>query len=165
MLVIFGASGDLTRRKLLPAIEELGRLKLLPENFGILGIGRTAYSDESYREMISTYFEEVSIIPSVLHYHAMDPSDPSSYPGLKSRLEGLSRELGSGGNYIFYLATPPSLYAVIPSILAEYGLLGEDDHKWRRVIVEKPFGTSLASARKLNPLCRFCKDWATNRTT
>lgn len=150
MLVIFGASGDLTRRKLIPALDELDRLRMLPRNFGVLGIGRSTYTDESFREMIAGHVEPGCELLSRLYYHSMDPADASAYPDLQKRLGSLSGELGTGGRYIFYLATPPSLYATVPSFLAATGMLREEGQRWRRVIIEKPFGTSLESARELN---------------
>ena len=150
ILVIFGASGDLTRRKLIPALAELKKLKLLPEKFAVLGIGRTVYTDQSYREMISGHLEEQSDVVEMLYYHAMDPEKSEDYPGLQNRLEELTGQLQIDANYIFYLATPPSLYGVIPTSLADIGLLSEDNGFWKRVIIEKPFGTDFDSARELN---------------
>ncbi|MCP4312638.1 MAG: glucose-6-phosphate dehydrogenase [Bacteroidetes bacterium] len=150
ILVIFGASGDLTRRKLIPALAELRKLDMLPEKFAVLGIGRTVYTDESYREMIATQLEERSDVVGMLHYHTMDPEKMDEYPGLSQRLDDLSSRLTINANYIFYLATPPSLSEVIPNSLAEAGLVSEEDGSWKRVIIEKPFGTDYQSARELN---------------
>ncbi|MCK4747747.1 MAG: glucose-6-phosphate dehydrogenase, partial [Bacteroidales bacterium] len=150
ILVIFGASGDLTRRKLIPALSELKKLDLLPEKFGVLGIGRTSYNDQSYREMISNHLDDDAGILDMLYYHAMDPEKAEAYHGLASRLDEITLELGTDPNYIFYLATPPSLYGIIPFNLAGVNLVTEQDDCWRRVIVEKPFGTDYLSARDLN---------------
>lgn len=152
ILVIFGASGDLTRRKLIPALAELRKLELLPENFAVLGIGRTAYTDKSYREMIASHLEEQSDVVDLLYYHPMDPEKKEEYPDLFKRLLDLTGKLNIEANYIFYLATPPSLYGIIPSSLAAVGLVSEDDESWKRVIIEKPFGTSYGSARELNKI-------------
>ncbi len=150
ILVIFGASGDLTRRKLIPALAELRKLDMLPEKFAVLGIGRTVYTDESYREMIATHLEEKSDVVEMLHYHSMDPEKGAEYPGLSKRLEDLTSSLAIEANYIFYLATPPSLYGIIPGSLAEVGLVSEEDGTWKRLIIEKPFGTDYKSAQELN---------------
>ncbi|MFH0757231.1 MAG: glucose-6-phosphate dehydrogenase [Bacteroidota bacterium] len=150
VLVIFGASGDLTRRKLIPALAELKKRDLLPDQFAVLGIGRTPYDDHGFREMISGHLEGKSEIPDVLHYHTMDPERKEAYPGLANRLAELTRETGTDPNYIFYLATPPSLYGMIPSSLAGAGLMSEKDGTWKRVIIEKPFGTDYQSALDLN---------------
>jgi glucose-6-phosphate 1-dehydrogenase len=150
ILVIFGASGDLTRRKLLPALAELRKLDLLPGKFAVLGTGRSDFNDQSYREMISQCIDEGAGLLEMLHYHPMDPEQEEGYDRLSGRLEQLSLELGTDPNYIFYLATPPSLCGAIPSGLARVKLLSEQDGWWRRVIIEKPFGTDYLSARALN---------------
>ncbi len=128
ILIIFGASGDLTRRKLIPALSELQKLGLLPEKFAVLGIGRSAYDDESYRELISKHLEEPGEILPMLHYLAMDPEDEKLYPKLVEYLNNLSSTLQIAPNYIFYLATPPSLYNIIPLNLSSLGLT---DETWR----------------------------------
>jgi glucose-6-phosphate 1-dehydrogenase len=156
ILVIFGASGDLTRRKLIPALAELKKLELLPEKFGVLGIGRTSYDDNAFREMISGHLKVKSEITEMLYYHSMDPESPEAYSGLKTRLEGMNRELGTGSNYIFYLATPPSLYDIIPFHLAKNHMVSEEDGTWKRIIVEKPFGTDYQSALNLNQSLLKC---------
>ena len=150
ILVIFGASGDLTRRKLIPAVAELLKLGLLPDRFAVLGIGRSKFEDSSYREMIAEHIEDHSSILPLLHYHAMDPEDGKAYEGLTQRLAKLSKELQIATNYIFYLATPPSLYGTIPQLLCAAGLTTEEENVWRRIIIEKPFGIDFDSASDLN---------------
>jgi len=150
ILVIFGASGDLTRRKLVPALAELHKLKLLPEHFAVLGIGRSKYDDNSYRTMMAEHVEDGSAILPLLHYHSMDPQDKSAYQGLKQSLSSLSKEQNIAGNFIFYLATPPSLYGIIPELLCEAGLSSEEEGNWKRFIIEKPFGIDYLSAQDLN---------------
>ena len=116
ILVIFGASGDLTARKLIPAIYNLSKTKLLPQNFCILGVGRTEYSDEDYIKTVifernhlkggeKASLEEFS---KKVHYQSVDTTDITSYVKLKSRLEELDRTTGTNGNFIYYLSTPPS---------------------------------------------------------
>ncbi len=156
ILVIFGASGDLTRRKLIPALAELLKLNRLPKKFAVLGIGRSEYSDVSYREMIASHLEAKSAVVEMLHYHTMDPEKRDAYSGLSQRLEELRAGLNIEANYIFYLATPPSLYGIIPGSLAETGLVSEKDGSWKRVIIEKPFGSDYKSALELNSTLLQC---------
>lgn len=158
-LVIFGASGDLTRRKLMPALVRIYNEKRFPDHFAIIGCARTAYTDETYRDYLcqeltqslSLSAQELISLDgflSTVHYQAMDPADNSTYSLLNERLKALSPSYANEGNYLFYLATPPSLYELIPKYLHDAGLLKKPGLK--RVIVEKPFGYDLSSARKLN---------------
>ena len=154
ILIIFGASGDLTKRKLMPALFELHQQQMLPEKFAVLGVSRTELSDHVFREKMREFLpsqesaDKEKFLAS-LYYLAIETSAPEDYPKLKVRLETLSLELSIPANYIFYLSTPPQLYQVIPQILAETGL-NDVSQGFRRVIIEKPFGTDLASARELN---------------
>lgn len=152
ILIIFGASGDLTKRKLLPALYELFKRKLLPERFVVLGASRTPLTDEGFRENAVQFFSDVQLADEfrkLLFYQPMNPENPGDYDLLKTRLESLSEEFKIAANYIFYLSTPPSLYEIIPSFLAKTGLSKSPEFS-RRLIVEKPFGTSLESAKLLN---------------
>ena len=160
VLVIFGASGDLARRKLIPAVFDLFRGGYLPEQFALLGASRTDYSDEDYRKKAvfdNEHFkakgasdEEVKKFSELIFYQ-----DLTSYDGEKdikalgARLKKLDKDLGTGENYIFYLSTPPSLYSTIPAALAGAGL-NESEAGWSRLIVEKPFGYSAETAKALN---------------
>lgn len=157
-IVIFGASGDLTYRKLIPALYHLYASKQLPQNFAILGVSRTEYSDESYREKLKHSLQEMEKTEPAtldafinhLHYQAINTSDTADYSKLVTRLDQLSEQYNfEQRNTLFYLATPPSLYSVIPASLAEHGLSNEDDG-WKRLIIEKPFGYDLESAQKLD---------------
>ena len=127
-LVIFGASGDLTRRKLMPALIKIHNGKRFPEHFAIIGCARTAYTDETYRaylkeELIKFGFltkEEMETLDdflSTVHYQSMDPADETTYFLLNDRLKELSPQYENNGNYLFYLATPPLLYELIPKCL------------------------------------------------
>jgi len=149
ILVIFGASGDLTRRKLLPALEELQKLDLLPERFAVLGLGRSSYNDQSFRDQLSSHLQGDRELLSHLHYSTMDPGDKGAYPQLGQKLKELSTSLQSAPNYIFYLATPPSLYEKVTAQLHSVGLLQDKEH-WRKVVYEKPFGVNYESAVDLN---------------
>ena len=160
IIVIFGASGDLTSRKLIPAIFSLRAQKLMPEKYAIFGVGRTPLSDEDFRTKMSsailTNSEEqvtdqalVNEFVKDLYYHSMDSSSILDYKVLKNLLEDKDREYGIGGNYIFYMATPPNMYEVIAVNLANSGL-SHSETGFRRIIIEKPFGYDLDSGRKLN---------------
>jgi glucose-6-phosphate 1-dehydrogenase len=160
VIVIFGASGDLASRKLIPAIFSLKSQNLMPEKYAILGVGRTKLTTEEFRtrmsKAIGSYSDEkitdaeiISTFTNDLYYHSMDNSLESEYQGLKSVLTDLCRNCSIGGNYIFYMATPPSMYEPISLNLARAGLT-EQASGFRRLIIEKPFGYDLQSGRKLN---------------
>jgi len=165
ILVIFGASGDLTKRKLIPALYSLDIQNLLPDKFAIIGVSRAGWNDESFREAmqegLASYSEEKdrAKIPEFLqkiHYIPVDAQDPATYSGLCDKLSELQNILKIKGNTIFYLSTPPSLYATIPQNLARNRLNDQDDG-WKRIIIEKPFGYNLQSAIELNNT--LTKDW------
>ncbi len=156
ILVIFGASGDLTKRKLIPALYELFRQNLLPERFAVLGVSRSEIGDEIFREKMMEFLPDpsqnsaqASEFLDSLFYQTTETSVAADYPKLKQRLESLGNDLAIPANYIFYLSTPPIMYEVIPQILAETGL-NDISKGFKRIIIEKPFGTDLASARELN---------------
>jgi len=109
--------------------------------------------------MISSHLEDPGEILPLLHYHSMDPEEKGAYDQLAKKLEDLSSGSGIAPNYIFYLATPPKLYGTIPLYLSGTGLLTEGEEIWRRIIIEKPFGTDYTSARKLNTsLLKYLKE-------
>jgi glucose-6-phosphate 1-dehydrogenase len=160
ILVIFGASGDLTSRKLIPALCSLRSQELLPEKFAIIGVGRTKLSDEEFRKRMSsaivTYSEDTNRdnlhsddFTKNLYYFTMDSSLPENYPAFKQLITDTDRNYGIGGNYIFYMATPPSMYENIAINLSKAGLC-DQQNGFRRLIIEKPFGYDLESGKKLN---------------
>jgi glucose-6-phosphate 1-dehydrogenase len=149
-MIIFGASGDLTRRKLVPALGELQKQGLLPDRFAVLGVGRSKFDDTTFREMISSHLDEPGEIVPLLYYHSMDTASEGEYKLLAQRLNQLSLQLQVTPSYIFYLATPPSLYGTIPRLLSCAGLTQEAEGIFRRVIIEKPFGMNYHSAVELN---------------
>jgi glucose-6-phosphate 1-dehydrogenase len=160
IIVIFGASGDLTARKLLPALLDLYNQKLMPDSFAILGVSRTKYSDESFRDKMidrinhftedeNVNIEEIKKFSQNLYYQPIDTSMSNDYKKVKSKLYELDSKLNTNGNFIFYLSTPPSLYSIIPEFLAGQGL-NKNKNGWRRLIIEKPFGYDLNSALDLN---------------
>jgi len=159
IFVIFGASGDLTRRKLIPAIFDLYRDGHLPANFALLGVSRSDWSDQDFRsksfldsghiDLARESAETVKSFAEHLFYQPIDTMQASDYSKVRTRLEDLNTRFDTGGNYIFYLSTPPSLYDKIPEFLAEHGL-NQSTSGWRRLVVEKPFGYDLDSAKQLN---------------
>lgn len=152
ILIIFGASGDLTKRKLIPALFELYNQNLLPEKFAVLGASRSSLSDEDFRNRADEFLpknEKVTEFKKLLFYQSVQNNSADNFKPLKQRLDSLSESLKIDKNYIFYLSTPPSLYGVIPKFLSENGLSKSNKYN-RRLIIEKPFGTNLESAKKLN---------------
>ncbi len=156
ILVIFGASGDLTKRKLIPAVYHLFQRNYLPGRYTILGVGRTQYDDEIYRRSViyeNPYLEQgqskndINSFAKFIHYQSLATSEKSDYSKLAKRLIDLNGS--EKQNIIYYLSTPPSLYSTIAKNLSAHGLCGEENG-WKRLIVEKPFGYSLATAKKLN---------------
>jgi glucose-6-phosphate 1-dehydrogenase len=152
IIVIFGASGDLTRRKLIPALYDLYIQNLLPPRFGVLGVSRTPMDDIDFRENMQEFLpagEKREAFKRLLCYHTMDTAEVDHYHGLRKRLDQLEELVPTGKNYMFYLSTPPFLYEIIPRNLHAAGL-SRSDKGFRRLVVEKPFGTSLETAKQLN---------------
>jgi glucose-6-phosphate 1-dehydrogenase len=161
ILVIFGASGDLTYRKLIPSVYDLYIQDLLPERFAVLGVSRSNLSDEAFRKKIeegikkfANYKNSDLIILkkflSKLYYTAINTEDNNEYSKLDLRINQLNKELEINGNCIYYLSTPPSLYSVIPQALGIAGMSRNINGNWKKLIVEKPFGYDLESAKQLN---------------
>ena len=160
IMVIFGASGDLTRRKLIPALYNLASQNLLSPDFAIIGLGRSPMSDEDARKKATEDFKKFADVPiddkiwgdfvQRMHYLSGDFDDPNTYNNLKGLLTKVDSEHGNHGNYFFYMATAPNFFGDIVERLASVGLMHEENGHWRRVIVEKPFGHDLESAKALN---------------
>jgi glucose-6-phosphate 1-dehydrogenase len=159
-LVIFGASGDLTHRLLLPALYNLAESGLLPEAFALIGVARSEGSSAAFRADLekslpkfATRKLDQAVVKRVLGcvaYVQGEPDDPGTYEKIGRELERIEQERATKGNRLFYLATPPTVFAPIGCHLGESGLAREKNGSWRRVIIEKPFGTDLASALALN---------------
>src|SRR5579864_6444670 len=160
-LVIFGASGDLTHRKLIPAIFDLFQAGLLSKHSAVVGFSRSPLTDEDFRrtarEGLEHYGSAISEhqwdeFKSRLHYMSGQFDDPASYQMLRQRLERIDAAHGTQGNRIYYLATPPELFKTIVAQLGDCGLSRRDesDHGFARLVIEKPFGVDLATARDLN---------------
>lgn len=159
-IIIFGASGDLTRRKLIPALHSLGCEGLLPSSIHVLGVARSPLTDEAFRDRLyEGVVEYARLTPGVCElwptfagrhsYVAGNYDDPKTYNRLAEWLARLEAEAGTRRNRLFYLATPPVLYPIIIEHLGRAGL-SHSDPGWTRIIIEKPFGHDLESARHLN---------------
>lgn len=155
-IVIFGASGDLTHRKLIPALYNLFKFGRLNQ-FSVLGVARTELNDDTFREKMreallqteETTPETLEEFCSHLYYQAVNTSDAADYGKLAPRLDELHEKYQTNGNTLYYMSTPPSLYGVIPECLAAHGLNKEEDG-WKRIIVEKPFGYDAKTAKQLD---------------
>jgi glucose-6-phosphate 1-dehydrogenase len=160
-IVFFGASGDLVKRMLMPAMYNLRLGDILPTNFGIVGFSRSEYSDDAFRTEMKAGIDEFSRsgptkdplwsdFAKRVSYVSGDFDNPEGFRKLKAVLDRYDEELGTAGNRLFYLSTPPSVFAKIVDQLDDAGLGPRDNPKgWTRIIVEKPFGTDLDSARAL----------------
>ena len=163
VLVIFGASGDLTKRKLVPALWSMFQGRVLPEPFAVIGVARSEMTNEQFRSRMREAITDFARVqpPSekvwdrfaqALFYYSGDPADADLYEGLGRHLAKVEQDRGTGGNRLFYLAAPPSIY---PALVTRLGAAGfsrprEGGGSWTRIIIEKPFGRDLASARALN---------------
>ncbi|MEI7980003.1 MAG: glucose-6-phosphate dehydrogenase [Bacteroidota bacterium] len=163
--VIFGASGDLTKRKLVPALYSLFIQKLLPEKFALLGVSRSSIDNNTFRESMKAAISEFREIDDTsgidefvrkVFYTEIQFDQVSTYHSLKQQLDLLRRESQMNGNTVFYLSTPPNLYGIIPRHLGEVGLQSQEDG-WKRLVIEKPFGYDLDSALKLKDC--LLRDW------
>ena len=159
--VIFGVSGDLTHRLVIPSLYNLAATDLLPDKFCVVGVARKGMSNDALRDSLIKGLRQFATRPvddaiakrllECVTCVEADPKDPASFDQLRERLEKLETNRSIGGNRLFYLATPPDAFAPISRELGRTGLLREEDNgPWRRLVIEKPFGTDLASAKALN---------------
>ncbi len=162
-LVLFGATGDLAHRKVVPALYQLWRTNLLPHEFVVLAIGRREYADDDalrneFRESLEKYSRVLPLDDAAwrsfaarIRYQLLDFADPAGFDALSKRLDEIDKEQNSRGNHLYYLATQPSQFA---EIVAQLGRVGLDHERheggWRRIVIEKPFGHDLQSAIRLN---------------
>jgi glucose-6-phosphate 1-dehydrogenase len=167
-MVVMGATGDLSHRKLIPALYQMAKDGLLPEPFQFLGVGRTEYTDEQFRQDMRSALAESDEIDGLdeevwkrlsgqVHHVAGDFNDPKTYALIAERLDAMEQPLDEANrNRLFYLAVPPSIFEPIARNLSESGLApkvtGAAQRPWRRVVIEKPFGHDLATAQQLNRL-------------
>jgi len=159
-IVIFGASGDLTKRKLLPALYNLKALKLLPADFAVIGVASSEGNDEMFRDKITGDIKQFATRPveqaewddfsKRSYYLQGDFNDVDTFKHLANKIADVQKTWNLPGNVLFYLAVSPTFFAKVVEQLDGVGLTGEKPEAWRRIIVEKPFGRDLASARELN---------------
>ncbi len=158
-MVIFGAGGDLTKRKLFPALYNLAKSKLLPQSFAIIGASREEYSTEQFRQKTTAEMKEFlsgasgdawEWFANRLYYISGDFNDPALYKKIQDQLAQVDKEHATCGNRLFYLATSPSFFPVVVKQLGAAGLTTSEGDTWKRVVIEKPFGHDLASAVALN---------------
>jgi glucose-6-phosphate 1-dehydrogenase len=159
-MVIFGASGDLTKRKLIPSLYHLAQQKLLPNEFALVGCAIENMSEEEYRRQVRGDLAEFGgasepcktcdWLLERTYYFSGDFQNPNTYENLKPVLESIDTKHATGGNYLYYLATAPVLFGEVVQHLGVAGLADQSGGHWRRVVIEKPFGHDLDSARTLN---------------
>lgn len=164
VLVIFGAAGDLTQRLLIPSLYNLAHHHLLPKDFAVVGFARNEMSDEDFRQSLRTAIDQSARVGTIepaiwedlekrLHYITASFDDKAGYTRLAEILAQCDRDLRTQGNYLFYLATPPTFFGVITEQLDQAALTEEREEAgrgWRRIVIEKPFGRDLDSAKVLN---------------
>jgi glucose-6-phosphate 1-dehydrogenase len=159
-MVIFGANGDLTQRKLIPALYNLAKSQLISREFAVVGVARTAMSEDDFRQRVSSALKEYGTdhldtdvqdwFVKHSYYLQGDFNDKTLYPRLKDFLAKVDREHSTHENHLYYMATASQYFGPVVEALSEVGLMEENGQHWRRVIIEKPFGHDLDSARALN---------------
>ncbi len=158
-MVVFGGTGDLAHRKLAPAIYNLHLSGKLAADFSLVGVGRKEKSSFQYREELAASVSKYSAatwdedkwaaLASKVHYYAGDMRYPDSYPSFKTAVEAYNQNSGANGNYLYYMALAPQLFATIAANLHAYSMTCSESG-WCRVVIEKPFGYDLSTARELN---------------
>ena len=156
-MIIFGASGDLTMRKLIPSLFNLAKAGLLPKSFVVVGAAHDEMTEDQFRAQVTQFLSASDRQGEVwewfsqrLRYHRGSFDDPAMFTALSAELKKADADFGTAGNYLFYLATAPKFFAPIVEQLGTARLSDEDQGHWRRVVIEKPFGTDLESAKSLN---------------
>jgi glucose-6-phosphate 1-dehydrogenase len=157
VIVIFGAAGDLTKRKLVPALFNLAKAKLLPTDFAVLGVSVDDLGIDQFRTQVTGFLppedkdsEAWNWFSERLYYERGDFADTNTFSTLVQRLSDLDRDHQTESNYLFYLATAPKFFGPIVQQLGKAGLSNQENEHWRRVVIEKPFGHDLESAKALN---------------
>ncbi|MBF0673061.1 MAG: glucose-6-phosphate dehydrogenase [Salinibacterium sp.] len=159
-LIIFGVTGDLSRKKLMPAVYDLANRGLLPPGFGLVGFARREWEDEDFEREVyeavkqharTPFDEDVwAQLAQGIRFVQGDFDDDEAFAELKRTLDALDRDRGTMGNHAFYLSIPPKSFPVVTEQLRRSGLAEQSGKGWRRVVIEKPFGSDLTSARELN---------------
>ncbi|HET9696862.1 MAG TPA: glucose-6-phosphate dehydrogenase [Terriglobales bacterium] len=157
VMVLFGAAGDLTKRKLVPALFNLAKANLLSHDFAVVGVSIDPLAEEDWKKQVTSFLptaehssEAWNWFMERLYYMQGAFEDEKTFAALKEKLQQVDAQLHTGGNYLFYLATAPKFFAKIVQQLGAVGLADEEGGHWRRVVIEKPFGSDLESARALN---------------
>jgi hypothetical protein len=160
VMVIFGAGGDLTKRKLIPALCNLAASKLLPEQFAVIGIANNDLTSETFRKQLSDEIQKFASCPITpdlwnwflqrLYYIRGDFDDPAAFQLLKDQIATVEKTHHIPGNHLYYLAVAPRFFGKVVRQLGTAGLAQEENGHWRRVVIEKPFGRDLDSAKALN---------------
>jgi glucose-6-phosphate 1-dehydrogenase len=161
-LVIFGVTGDLSRKKLMPAVYDLANRGLLPPGFSLIGFARREWQDQDFAEVVHDAVKEYARTPfreevwqqlaQGMRFVQGTFDDDASFETLKATMEELDKEQGTGGNFAFYLSVPPKFFPKVVQQLKKHGLADAPEGSWRRAVIEKPFGHDLASARELNEI-------------
>ncbi|MFG3315215.1 glucose-6-phosphate dehydrogenase [Streptomyces albidoflavus] len=161
-LVIFGVTGDLSRKKLMPAVYDLANRGLLPPGFSLIGFARREWQDQDFAEVVHDAVKEYARTPfreevwqqlaQGMRFVQGTFDDDESFETLKATMEELDKEQGTGGNFAFYLSVPPKFFPKVVQQLKKHGLADAPEGSWRRAVIEKPFGHDLTSARELNEI-------------
>ncbi|WKX17467.1 MULTISPECIES: glucose-6-phosphate dehydrogenase [unclassified Streptomyces] len=161
-LVIFGVTGDLSRRKLMPAVYDLANRGLLPPGFSLVGFARRDWEDQDFAQVVHDAVKEHARTPfreevwqqlsEGMRFIPGDFDDDNAFEQLRKAVEELDASRGTSGNYAFYLSVPPKFFPKVVQQLKKHGLTDAPDGSWRRAVIEKPFGHDLDSARDLNAL-------------
>lgn len=159
-LVIFGVTGDLSRKKLMPAVYDLANRGLLPPGFALVGYARRDWEDQDFEKVVHDSVREYSRTPwseevwkqlaTGIRFVAGDFDDDNAFDRLKTVIEELDAKRGTNGNHAFYLSIPPKSFPQVTKQLSRSGLAAPKENAFRRVVIEKPFGSDLTSARELN---------------
>ncbi|MEO6200062.1 MAG: glucose-6-phosphate dehydrogenase [Cryobacterium sp.] len=159
-LVIFGVTGDLSRKKLMPAVYDLANRGLLPPGFALVGFARRDWDDQDFMQVVhdavkeyarTEFHEDVwAQLAEGIRFVSGSFDDDAAFEKLKDTIEELDRERGTMGNHAFYLSIPPKAFPQVTQQLRRSGLADQSDGQWRRVVIEKPFGSDLKTARELN---------------
>src|SRR5436190_17941703 len=161
-LVIFGVTGDLSRKKLMPAVYDLANRGLLPPGFSLVGFARREWEDEDFAQEVHDAVEEHARTPfreevwqqlvQGMRFVQGNFDDDDAFERLKSTMQELDKAQGTGGNFAFYLSVPPKFFPKVVQQLKKHGLADQPNGSWRRAVIEKPFGHDLASAQELNSI-------------
>ncbi|MEI6591007.1 MAG: glucose-6-phosphate dehydrogenase, partial [Actinomycetes bacterium] len=159
-LIIFGVTGDLSRKKLMPAVYDLANRGLLPPGFALVGFARRDWADEDFSQVVHDSVKEFARTPwseevwaqlaSGIRFVSGDFDDNLAFDRLKETIVLLDSERGTNGNHAFYLSIPPKAFPLVTQQLSRSGLAAPKENQFRRVVIEKPFGSDLKTARELN---------------